>query len=164
MINHPLVRQKCAVFSQKDAGGGTQLFSLRRTGRRQIFELRAVGEKRPAGRPSVRKSSRTKTAAGTPNKRKAALHSSQAKAWGNAMAGICRAVLTHAAAKVHASARPRAGRPIPPHHGRNQKNGWTLRSGMMKKDARFSNKKAARPHEDSARTDRLTGKAVSDRS
>ena len=64
---------------------------------------------------------------------------------------------------AHGRARKPAGH-LSPQRGRNQKNGRTLRSGMTKKDARFSNKKAARPHEDSARTSRLTGKAVSDRS
>ncbi len=76
----------------------------------------------------------------------------------NAMTGTLRAAAAHAAAEIHASARPRAERPHSPQHGRNQKNGRTLRSGMLKKDARFSNKKAARPHEDSARTSRLTEK------
>ena len=161
MINPPSVQQKCAVFSRKDTGDETPLFFAPQTEGRQFFSAARSGKNTRQIIPRIWKSSRTKTAAGTPNGRNPEHRFSQAKAWGD-VAGTLRAAAAHAA--LCAWARPQAGRSPSPQRGRNQKNGRRLRSKKMKQDARLSNKKAARPHEDSARTSRLTGKAFSDRS
>lgn len=51
MINHPLVRQKCAVFSREDAGDGTQLFSLRQANGKRLSEAPRGRGKTPGSPP-----------------------------------------------------------------------------------------------------------------
>lgn len=155
---------KTCSFSRQDAGDETRLFPRHRTnGKRLSGTPRGLEKKRPAGRLRVRESSQAKSAAGTPNGRNPEHRFSQAKAWETTWpehSGPRRRMRLLKFTHRHAASRAAPS----PQRGRNQKNGRRLRSGMMKKDARFSNKKAARPHEDSARTSRLTGKAFSDRS
>ena len=163
MINPPSVQQKCAVFSRKDTGDETRLFPLRRTDGNRLSETpRGLEKKRPAGRPRVRESSRMNP------RRERRTDEAQSTVFLRRRLGRRRGRKNSGPRRrmrlsAHGRARKPAGH-LSPQCGRNQKNGRRLRSGMMKKDARFSNKKAARPHEDSARTSRLTGKAVSDRS
>ena len=153
----------CSLFTERRRGRNAA-FSAPSNERKAAFRNAArSAKKRPAGRPRVRKSSQAKSAAGTPNGRNPEHRFSQAKAWETTWpehSGPRRRMRLLKFTHRHAASRAAPS----PQRGRNQKNGRRLRSGMMKKDARFSNKKAARPHEDSARTSRLTGKAFSDRS
>lgn len=154
---------KTCSFSRQDAGDETRLFPRHRTNGKRLSGTPRGLEKKTPGRPPARPEIFTDEDRGRNAERTPPEHRfSQAKAWETTWpehSGPRRRMRLSA----HGRARKPDG-PLSPHRGRNQKNGRRLRSGMMKKDARFSNKKAARPHENSARTSRLTGKAVSDRS
>ena len=155
---------KTCSFSRQDAGDETRLFPRHRTDGNRLSETpRGLGKKHSADHPShleiFTDEDRGRNAERTPPEHRF----SQAKAWETTWpehSGPRRRIRLLKFTHRHAASRAAPS----PQRGRNQKNGRRLRSGMMKKDARFSNKKAARPHEDSARTSRLTGKAVSDRS
>lgn len=151
----------CSLFTERHRGRNATFFRPS-DGRKAVFQRRAVCKKTP-GRPHSRPEvfpGENRGGNAERTKPKAPLFSGEGL--GNDVAGTLRAAAAHAA--LCAWARPQAGRSPSPQRGRNQKNGRRLRSKKMKQDARLSNKKAARPHEDSARTSRLTGKAFSDRS